>query len=183
MNPGRATGWVIALLAVALVGVTAPDPDADHRVSWTSTTLGAAAATERLRVQVDTVTTGTALATGYGDTLTARGTVVVVGLRAAALTGQLSFVVEARTRDGRWYAQRAENPARLGATPAGFTTVGSAVFVVPPDRVAGLRLAITPGGRQPVSHTRGVLVDLGLTGDEPDGGAVGPGEARTEVSR
>lgn len=179
---GRNLGWLVALAGVAVIGAATPDPAVDPLVSWTSTSIGVAAATDRLRVAADNVQVGSALATSYGEVLAPAGTVVVVGLRASALTDQLSWVVEAQTRDGRWYAERTENPAALGITPAGFTTSGTAVFVVPPERVAGLRLAVTPAGRER-SSTRGVLIDLGLTGGEGVPGAVSTGEARTEVTR
>lgn len=183
MTAGRGLGWVVALVGVALIGVATPDATVDHLVSWTPAVVGAPAGTDRLRVEVDSVEVGDALVPAYGDLLTPGGIVVVVGLRASALTDQLTWVVEAHTRDDRWYAERTENTALLGITPAGFTTAGSAVFVVPADRVAGLELAITPAGRTPVNHTRGVLVDLGLTGQESTTGALVTGNSQTEVTR
>lgn len=183
MTPGRGLGWLAGLVGVALIGVATPDRSVDHLVSWTPAVVGAAAGTDRLRVEVDSVDLGDALVPGHGDTLSPAGVVVVVGLRASALTDQLTWVIEAHTRDDRWYAERTENTARLGLTPAGFTTVGSAVFVVPADRLAGLELAITPAGRTPVSHTRGVLVDLGLADEESTTGTVVTGNSRIEVTR
>lgn len=180
---GRGPGWLIALVGVAVIGAATPDPAVDPLVSWTSAVVGAAAGTDRLLVEVDSVQVGTELTSSFGDVLTPDGIVVVVGLRGSALTDQLAWVVEAQTRDGRWYAERTENRAALGITAAGFTTVGSAVFVVPPDRVAGLRLAVTPTGRERYNAARGVLVDLGLTGREGTAGAVSMGERYTEVTR
>lgn len=183
MTAGRGPGWVIALVGVAVIGAATPDPAVDPLASWTPAVVGAEAATDRLRVQVDGVDVGDALVSTFDDVLVPAGVVVVVRMRASALTEQLAWVVEAQTRDGRWYAERTENRAALGITAAGFTTVGSAVFVVPPERVAGLRLAITPTGRERYNHARGVLVDLGLTGREPAGGAVSMGERATVVTR
>ena len=97
-------------------------------------------------------------------------TFVVVDLTADARRGTVNLTgdVWLLTASGHRYAPRDEfGSAQPSMVQPGFTTTGTFVFQVPPDRIAGARLLVEPGTALFVIHDTTVRVNLGLGEDAP----------------
>lgn len=97
--------------------------------------------------------------------LTTDAAFVVVTVTADARTDTLllSGNVALETADGRRYAPRDElTTAQPPTVEPGFSTTGTYVFEVPPDRVPGARLLIEPGVALFLTHDTTIRVDLAL---------------------
>ncbi len=169
MRPAAASWWptvVVGLVVVALLSWWTPDPGTQHRITWVEGRLGEAVDTPRMSVRATEVGFTRELVSPYGQPGVSSGedVFVVVPLQVDVRQRVAYSEIDALTADGRWYAQRTEHRGNPQPAPPGWTSTGTAVFLVPTNRLEGLRLRITPNGREPVNHDVGISVDL-LIGD------------------
>lgn len=104
----------------------------------------------------------------FSEPLTTDAAFAVVTLAADARTGTVTFsrTVWLLTADGVRYAPRGElQIAQPQLVQAGFTSTGTYVFQVPPERLAGARLLVEPSVATFEVHDVTVRVDLGLVDD------------------
>lgn len=160
--------WIplfIGLMLVALINTWTPNPDADHRISWVEGDLGEPTSTARLTVRAQDVQMAREMSTSRfsDETVRTEHVLVAVGLEVD-VREQASNLVDIAfySRDKIYYDVRIESGLPLEQAPAGFTSIGTAVFLVPVDQLKGGRLRITPSSRRPINHDTGVSIDLGI---------------------
>lgn len=179
-------GWatlLVCLLVVVLVSATAPDPATDVRREFDDVVVGEAGRVDHAEVLVERVRRSRAVTTAYERRLDSTATFVLVDVRAAVTEESVAFRgVRLETRDGYRYEARPEFPALTTIQP-GFTRVGTLVFEVPDERVAGARLVVESDQGAYDVYSRAVRVDLALrTDDPPDPGPLAVPEPVLEAS-
>ena len=160
---------VVALVLVAVMAGTAPDTTVAPR-SWNHIGVGETGTIRDLSLTV-TDARATSTLDVRGTPFTSPVAFVVVGAEVAATVdptylGQVWLV----TRDGRRYDPRDEWTSARPPIPAqpGFTVIGSWVFEVPVDRLAGAELVVDNDGAEFDWYDVGLRAELGL-----DAGNVG----------
>lgn len=148
-------GWIAlaAGLAVTVAAVLAAPPgEAADDIAWSVPGADGWARGPFVDARVTSVRLATRVEQGTTEVSTSR-VFVVVGVEVA---GHREFAPLGRfalhTPDGHSYAQRGELPlAQPSGVEPGFTSAGSVLFELPPERVAGADLQLMP-------HAGGLLV-------------------------
>lgn len=166
-----------ALAAVVAAVVLAPAGD----IAWVETGADGWARGPFADARVTSVQETRAVKSGYTRLETGQ-VFVLIGLevtahRQLAPMGDISLL----TSDGHEYHQRGElGVAELSAVESGFTSSGTALFEVPPERLAGARVLIVPHQGGLLYYRSGLRLGLGVGEQQAEGSAP---PSRTWVQR
>lgn len=172
-RPWRAAlALIVCLLVVAAVSWAKADLG-QHRVVTDTAALGQQFQMRAMKVKVTDVTVASAL-TESDERHLAHGVFVVVAWTMEAVhgpTGVASQNLELRTADGHVYLPTGSSMVNRGNP--GFVLSQTAVFDVPPDRVAGAVMVIPPPGSTITGgYDRELAVPLRITATSRPAAAV-----------
>ncbi len=184
MTARTARRW-LTLVAGLLVAVAAVllAPDSSEDVAWSRPGADGWARGPYADAQVTSVRLARQIEGGFRE-LSTSAVFVVVELevsahRELAPTGDLTL----RTADGHTYSQRDDiSVTQVPAVEPGFTSSGTAVFELPPDRVAGADLVLIPHKGGLLSFRSGLRFDDVVPDGTPVQASVTPRSTQTWVT-
>lgn len=161
-------GLVGCLILVAVLVGIRPDPITDFRRSYRDVGIGEQGQLRAFDITVTGVSRVAAVPLTEGAYVSDQ-TLIVVELEGSATTARAHFSeLTLMTADGHSYDPRPEfSLPALPITQPGFTSTGSLIFEVPPDRLEGANLVVDPDPAEFDAYDIAVRVELGLDESTP----------------